>query len=99
MANHFGQRRFPSGRYRNRIGGLRLHVWRRAPHIRQANPADGCLPQLAHRVVSCDGGDAKDGGQPLDLPADESSVPAVAVAFGGAHGGGASQPISPASFA
>jgi hypothetical protein len=26
-----------------------------APHARQANPADGRPPQLAHRVVSCSG--------------------------------------------
>ena len=32
-----------------------LHVWGRAPHVRQANPVGGCPPQFAHRVVSRDG--------------------------------------------
>ena len=32
-------------------------------------------------------GDAEDGGQPLDLLGSESSLPAVATAFGSAHGG------------
>jgi hypothetical protein len=34
---------------------LRLHVWRQAPHTRQANPVGGCPPQFAHSVVSCNG--------------------------------------------
>jgi hypothetical protein len=32
-----------------------VYVYRRPPHVRQANPAGGCPPQFAYRVVSCDG--------------------------------------------
>ena len=32
-----------------------LYLWGRAPHARQANPAGGCPPQFAHRMVSCRG--------------------------------------------
>jgi hypothetical protein len=32
-----------------------LRPWRQAPQVRKANPADGCPPQFAHRVVNCDG--------------------------------------------
>ena len=45
----------PYSRCPNRADELKLHVWRRPPQVRQANPADGCPPQFAHCLVSWEG--------------------------------------------
>ena len=52
---HYRNRNSPRSRLLWSAGELGLHVWGRAPHVRQANPVGGCPPQFAHSIMSCAG--------------------------------------------